>query len=205
MSNETEQENAKMKELLERYQVHGIQVSGDSTHWRRYLSNETDEQFLKEGEDGRVSNAGHDLSDSCADSRYIDNSVSVITDVTYSPTPLKPLRLTRHYGMKCVDSDNATAIEQHSAEIVAAIAGMQEQIDDLRDAERSGFSIDNSLTKRIEKLEKEYDAMLSGLQQTAEADHKRVEALEAREEKSSSNQESSGQGTQLRAHARERR
>lgn len=60
------EENAKMGALLERFQV-GIQMSGYSTDWQKHLD-DIDEQFLREGEDGQLSNAGHDLSDSCADS-----------------------------------------------------------------------------------------------------------------------------------------
>ena len=154
-------ENDIMGALLERYQA-GIQMSGDSTYWRKHLCDVSrkplDEvarlrevletalpaledaamymgrtdgddslqdraiteiiEALKGVEDGQVSKAGHNLSDSCADSVDIDNSGSVITDATHSPATLK-----------------------------------------------------------LEKLEKEYDAMLSGLQQTAEADHKRINAL----------------------------
>lgn len=124
-------ENDIMGALLERYQA-GIQMSGDSTYWQKHL--------LKEGEDGRVSKAGHNLSDSCANSGDVDNGGSVITDATHIPTPLKLLRACqRDLRKNEIDSAlfydrNAECIEQWSDAIVAAMNEHGEKLDALTEA-----------------------------------------------------------------------
>ena len=74
--------------------------------------------------------------------------------------PMKKLTLYTAHGHE-IQAYRADEVDARAAEL----------------AERSGLNIYNSLIKRIEKLEKECDAMLSGLQQTAEANHKRIDAL----------------------------